>query len=163
MLRLLFLTHQTVIMIRKFLVFIMTGLTLHATAQTMQDSVKQAVEQLFTAMRTKDTSLLRQCFGPNAVLQTITKDKTGNLVVSDEKVDAFAISISGHEAGSLDERISFEAIHIDGPMAAVWTPYQFYYKGNFSHCGVNSFQLVRLDGSWKIQYIIDTRRKANCE
>lgn len=142
---------------------ILTGATVHATSQTTQDSVQQAVEQLFTAMRTKDTSLLRQCFSSNAVLQTITKDKTGRLVVSDEKVDAFAISISGHEVGSLDERISFESIHIDGPMAAVWTPYQFYYKGNFSHCGVNSFQLVRLDGAWKIQYIIDTRRKANCQ
>lgn len=147
----------------KFLTALFICITIHASAQTTQDSVKQAVEQLFTAMRTKDTTLLRLCFTSNAVLQTITKDKTGKLDVVDEKVDAFAISISGHEAGSLDERISFEAIHIDGPMAAVWTPYQFYYKGNFSHCGVNSFQLVRLDGAWKIQYIIDTRRKINCE
>jgi hypothetical protein len=28
---------------------------------------------------------------------------------------------------------------------------------------VNSFQLIKLDGKWKISYIIDTRKKEGCE
>ena len=63
---------------------------------------------------------------------------------------------------SLEERITFSSIHIDGNLASVWTPYQFYFQGKFSHCGVNSFQMVKENGEWKIQYIIDTRRKDNC-
>jgi hypothetical protein len=47
-------------------------------------------------------------------------------------------------------------------MAAVWTPYNFYYNGQFSHCGVNSFQVIRFKDGWKIQYIIDTRRRTGC-
>ena len=39
----------------------------------------------------------------------------------------------------------------------------FYYKGQFLHCGVDSWQLVRLNGVWKIQYLIDTRRKEPCQ
>jgi len=62
-----------------------------------------------------------------------------------------------------DERIVFETIRIDGPLASVWTPYNFYYEGKFSHCGVNSFQLVKINGEWKIQYLIDTRRKQGCK
>jgi len=62
-----------------------------------------------------------------------------------------------------DERISFETIKIDGPLAIAWTPYKFYYEGKFSHCGVNSFQLVRVDNQWRIQYLIDTRRRQGCE
>jgi hypothetical protein len=62
-----------------------------------------------------------------------------------------------------DERITFETIKIDGPLAVAWTPYKFYYEGKFSHCGVNSFQLVRLNGAWKIQYLIDTRRRTGCQ
>jgi len=54
-------------------------------------------------------------------------------------------------------------VKIDGPLAIVWTPYKFYFNGKFSHCGVNSFQLVRFNGVWKIQYLIDTRRRAGCE
>jgi len=47
-------------------------------------------------------------------------------------------------------------------MATVWAPYKFYYKGTFSHCGVDMFQLVRMKGGWKIVYLIDTRRKEPC-
>ena len=54
---------------------------------------------------------------------------------------------------------TFETIKIDGALASVWTPYKFYSGATFSHCGANSFQLVKIDGAWKIQYIIDTRRK----
>ena len=54
------------------------------------------------------------------------------------------------------------AIEIDADLATVWTPYQFYYQEKFSHCGVNTFTLVRQKGEWKINYIIDTRRKDNC-
>jgi hypothetical protein len=45
----------------------------------------------------------------------------------------------------------------------VWTPYRFIFNGKFSHCGVNSFTLVKLNGEWKINYVIDTRRKEKCE
>ena len=70
----------------------------------------------------------------------------------------------GHlKKDSADERIQFETIKIDGPLAIVWTPYNFYHNGKFSHCGVNSFQLVRFDGIWKIQYLIDTRRRTGCK
>ncbi|MFP3594978.1 hypothetical protein SB689_23835, partial [Chryseobacterium sp. SIMBA_038] len=63
----------------------------------------------------------------------------------------------------LEERIIIEAIHTDGNLASVFTPYSFYLKGKFSHCGANSFQLVKQNEEWKIQYIIDTRRKDNCK
>jgi hypothetical protein len=67
------------------------------------------------------------------------------------------------EGTNLDERILDYQIKIDGALASAWTPYNFYVNGNFSHCGVNSFQLVKMDDVWKIVYIIDTRRKEPCE
>jgi hypothetical protein len=62
-----------------------------------------------------------------------------------------------------DERIKFEAIHAEKSLASVWTPYSFYINGKRSHCGTNSFQLVKMADGWKIQYIIDTRRKQGCD
>jgi hypothetical protein len=44
-------------------------------------------------------------------------------------------------------------------LPAFGRPYQFYIGDKFSHCGVNSFQLVKLQGQWKIQYLIDTQEK----
>ncbi len=124
-----------------------------------EDSVKKAVNQLFIAMKTSDSILIRKSFSKNAVLQTITK--TGE--VKNENINDFVLSISKAEKQSLEERIKFSNILIDGNLASVWTTYEFYYKGQFSHCGVNSFQLVKSNNEWKIQYIIDTRRKDNCK
>mgnify|MGYP002789519650 CR=1 FL=1 len=132
-------------------------------AQTTEDSVKAAITGMFQAMKNADSIGLQQSFSPTAVMQTISRNKEGETVVRTESVSAFSSSINRLSKGDADERITFGAVHIDGPMASVWTPYEFYYKGNFSHCGVNSFQLVRHNGIWKIQYIIDTRRKEGCK
>ena len=152
-------------MIRPFLFFMSFSLSvsLAAKAQTAEDSVKAAVNNLFTAMKNSDSILLRTCFTGNSILQTIVKNKEGNIVVKDESLNEFLISASSQPKGSLDEQIVFDMLRIDGPLAITWTPYNFYYNGKFIHCGVNSFQLVRINNEWKIQYLIDTRRKTGCK
>jgi Putative lumazine-binding len=134
-----------------------------AKAQTTADSVKAAVNNMFAAMKNADSTALKGVFSETAVLQTISRNKEGNTIVRTESLANFAASIGKLSKNDADERISFGAVHIDGALASVWTPYEFYFKGNFSHCGVNSFQLVRINGEWKVQYIIDTRRKDNCK
>lgn len=120
--------------------------------------IEQPVRTLFTAMKNADGGLLRTVFSETAILQTITKDGVKNQDIND-----FINSVSKVEKNDLDERIIIEAIHTDGNLASVFTPYAFYFKGKFSHCGANSFQLVKENGEWKIQYLIDTRRKDNCK
>lgn len=132
-------------------------------AQTAEDSVKAVISNLFFAMKSSDVTLLRTVFADSAVLQTIVKNEAGEPFVRTEPVAGFIESIGTIPVGAADEQISFETIKIDADLASVWTPYKFYFRKNFSHCGVNSFQLVKLRGAWKIQYIIDTRRKTNCE
>jgi hypothetical protein len=132
-------------------------------AQSAEDSVKAVVNQLFTAMKGANAAMLKEAFADSAVLQTIRRKQDGTFFVQDEKVSDFVEQIGKAKKDSLDERITFETIKIDGPLAIAWTPYKFYYAGNFSHCGVNSFQLVRINGRWKIQFLIDTRRRQGCE
>ncbi|MEO6316561.1 MAG: nuclear transport factor 2 family protein [Chitinophagaceae bacterium] len=142
---------------------IFLGLAAGTTAQTTEDSVKAAVTALFDGMKNADANAIQNAFADSAVLQTISNNKEGKLIIKTEPVAAFASSISKMAKGNADERIQFESIKIDGPLASVWTPYKFYYKGQFSHCGVDAYLLVRIAGVWKIQYLIDTRRKTPCE
>lgn len=135
--------------------------TMNVSAQSTRDSVIAAVNQLFEGMKNADTILLQHSFSPNAVLQTID-DSKGSVTVKDESIEGFISFVGKETPGAADERIVVETVKIDGSLAMVWTPYQFFYKGKFSHCGVNVFQLVRLSSGWKIQYIIDTRRKTGC-
>jgi hypothetical protein len=132
-------------------------------AQTAADSVKAAINLFFDGMRNADASMVKASFADSAILQTVVVNREGKVSVRNEPITGFADVLSKQKKGDLDERIEFETIKIDGPMATVWTPYKFYFQGNFSHCGVNSFQLVKLNGTWKIQYIIDTRRRQGCE
>ena len=141
---------------------LLTIYSLTVNAQSTVDSVKLTVNNLFIAMRNAKPDILLSCFADSAILQTITRDKEDRVSIRTEDYHEFADFISKQPAGKADERISFTAIHIDGDLASVWTPYQFYLDGKFSHCGVNSFQLVRVNKQWKIQYLIDTRRR-NCD
>lgn len=147
---------------RYFVILLTMICAASANAQTAEDSVKTVINTMFTGMKNADVALLKTCFGDSAVFQTIGRNKEQQLVVRNESVAGFIESIGKLQAGDADERITFDVIKIDGPLAIAWTPYNFYLKGNFSHCGVNSFQLVRFNGIWKIQYIIDTRRRAGC-
>ncbi len=132
------------------------------SAQMATDSVKATINHLFEAMIEADGVKLKNCFTDSAILQTITKDKEGKDIVKNENVMAFVNMINLVQKGVADERIAFGVVKVDGPLAIVWAPYKFFRNGVYSHCGVNSFQLVRLNGQWKIQYLIDTRHKGNC-
>jgi hypothetical protein len=144
-----------------FLTFIMFSFMVQA--QSAEDSVKAAVNKLFEGMKNSDAALLQSAFTDSAILQTIGRNKEGKTAIQNESVAAFAGFLAQQPKGAADERIIFDLIKIDGPLAIVWTPYKVYFNGVFSHCGVNSFQLVKVGGDWKIQYLIDTRRKKNCE
>lgn len=149
---------------RKILLLLFISVTcISVKAQTETDSVKAVIQQLFTAMRTTDTVLLRSCFDANAIMQTIVTNKEGKTAVQNEEISTFISQVARLPKGSADERIEFEGIHLDGMLANVWTPYRFYFNDQFSHCGADDFTLVKVSGQWKIRYLIDTRRKLDCK
>ncbi len=148
----------------KFVFILLTILfgSLNGSAQTAEDSVKTVINTMFSGMKNGDASLFKSVFSDSAILQTISRNKEGKMIVRSDDISEFAGFVGTLKKDSADERIQFETVKIDGPLAIVWTPYNFYHNGKFSHCGVNSFQLVKFDGVWKIQYLIDTRRRTGC-
>jgi len=133
-----------------------------AIAQQDGDAVKKTIQILFDGMRNADSNAVLSVFAPNAIMQTIAVNKDGKTIVGQNQVANFASYIGKQSKGAADEQIVFDNIKVDGDLAVVWTPYRFVYNGKFSHCGVNSFTLVKMNGDWKINYLIDTRRKENC-
>ncbi|MEO6915067.1 MAG: hypothetical protein ABI151_04935, partial [Chitinophagaceae bacterium] len=93
----------------------------------------------------------------------ISFSNEGKTLIRNEPVSEFIDYVGKQKPGAADERITFDMIKTDGPLATAWTPYKFYFNGEFHHCGINSFQLVRVNGEWRVQYIIDTRRMEACE
>lgn len=144
------------------LLLISNSSTISVFAQQEEMAVKATINQLFAGMRNADSTAVFTAFAPGAIMQTIIQSKDGKTSVRQNPVAGFASYVGKQAKGAADEQIVFETIKVDGDLAIAWTPYRFIFNGNFSHCGVNTFTLVKLDGEWKINYIIDTRRKENC-
>jgi len=146
----------------KHVLILLSLVTAPVLAQTSDHAaVRTTIDRMFDGMRNVDTVLFKSVFAPGVSLQSISNNKEGATVVQRASIPTFIASIARQKPGALDERLSGHDINIDGDMAVAWTPYTFYYNGQPSHCGVNSFTLVRLNNEWKILSIIDTRRKCN--
>lgn len=143
-----------------FILFIAASFTHETMAQTAADSIKAVITKTFEGMKDGDTAKIKECFTEGAILQTFRRTKDGGISLTNETVSDFCRAIASLPKGAADEQIVFEQIKVDGRMAAVWVPFKLYLNGKFYSCGVNSFQVVKLDKEWKIQYIIDTRKPA---
>lgn len=147
-----------------FLAFILflTGYTLSAQTLTSDsEDVKTTISRLFEGMRKGDSSMVSSTFAKGMILQSVA-ERNGKVEVRAEEPAAFLKAVGTAHQEKWDERITFDQILLDGNLASVWTSYQFYLGNKFSHCGVNSFQLVKGSEGWKIVYLIDTRRKVKC-
>jgi len=125
------------------------------------EAVKKVITQLFDGMRKGDSSMVSHTFSKGMILQSIS-NRQGEIQVKTDEPAGFLKAVGTPHPNIWDERITFDQVLIDDNLASVWTSYQFYIGDKFSHCGVNSFQLVKGKEGWKIVYLIDTRRKENC-
>lgn len=150
--------------IKLFILFIfVTGIASSVYAQSSEEAEVQAtIETLFEGMLEADAQKVINTFYPDAIMQTMGTNSEGLGTVQKGNLQSFLQGISSAEPGRLNEKILRFEIKVDGPLASVWTPYEFYIGENFSHCGVNSFQLVKMGNGWKIFHIVDTRRQDNC-
>jgi ketosteroid isomerase-like protein len=146
---------------KKFILLMISCSLYGATsmAQTSDEAVKKTINRLFDAMRNSDSVEILSIFTPDAIMQSIMNDKEGKTSLRKNQVQQFASAIGKMAKGAADEQIEFETIKLDGELAFAWTPYRFILNGKYSHSGVDAFCLVKLNGEWKIQYLIDTRRK----
>jgi hypothetical protein len=122
------------------------------------DAVTAPIYQLFDAMREHDQGKILAQFSSQALLQRITAK--GEII--NTGVKKFALSISKNTA-KLDEHLLAVDIKQQNELASVWTPFAFYLNDKLSHCGSNSFQLVQINGEWKIHYLIDVTYLGDCE
>ncbi|MEJ6791167.1 MAG: nuclear transport factor 2 family protein [Lacinutrix sp.] len=121
--------------------------------------VKQTIETFFEGFHKQDSIILKSVIYKEIKLQSIGKNREGVLELTTTENSKFLKSIvSIPEGQDFQEKILSCNIQVDGNMANAWTDYQFWFNGQFSHCGVNSFQLIKENKTWKIFYLVDTRR-----
>ena len=145
-----------------FSIFCFLSITI-LVAQSPEEEVRKTVADFFEAFHAQDSVRMKLTVHPDVILQTIGTNKDGLQQVRTENFKDLVRSITSiPDSVQFQEKIMDYSIQIDGPMANAWTPYEFWLNNEFHHCGVNSFQLFNDAGTWKIIYLIDTRRKEGC-
>ncbi len=128
-----------------------------------EKDAKKIIDTFFEGFHKGDTVLMKSVMAENMVLQTAFTDKDGIPKVVNENTEDFILAIAKRPSNAKwDERLLDYKVEIDGNLAHVWTPYQFWLNGTFLHCGANSFTLTNTPEGWKIIHIIDSRRKEGC-
>lgn len=140
--------------------FILCFLCLSLTLQAQKQEVQKTIELFFEAFHQKDSTRMKSVCSDTIILQSISENPVKGNKLSNETAKEFYKSIASIPSNvKFQEKILSYTIQIDGPMAHVWAPYEFYLNEKFSHSGVNTFTLFKEKDSWKIIYLIDTRRK----
>ena len=138
--------------------------SVHINAQSEDElAVKKTIIDFFDAFHKQDTVALKSFAIGNIKMQSIGRTKEGETKLKTDDYNSFIKGIASiPKENKFEEKLTGFTINIDENMATAWTPYEFWYKGQFSHCGVNSFQLIKENDMWKIIYLVDTRRRDNC-
>ena len=126
-------------------------------------AVKRVITTFFDGMRRGDSTMVRRTLAPAAVFHSFGGEPGQTPTLEIENINGFLKAVGTPHTQIWDERVEFERVLIDANLASVWAPYEFYLGSKFSHCGYDSFQLVKLADGWKIAHVIDTRRKEKCK
>lgn len=131
-----------------------------ASVPDERDAVLAVVQRLWDGMRTRDTALVRSVFDSTALLtRVVTRDGVSRVQVL--PISGF-IEALGRSTETWNERMFAPEVRIDGSLATVWTEYDFHLGTQFSHCGVDAFQLLKTSAGWKVVALSDTARREGC-
>jgi hypothetical protein len=124
-----------------------------------EQPVLASVNALLASFNAGDSAaMLRWVYADGRVTATGTRGSGSGL--RQESWAQFAQRIT--PAGAFQETISDPAIEIDGDAAMVWAPFVVRIAGKVSNCGVDHFDLVRDNGTWKIMNLTFSSRTTGC-
>ena len=134
-----------------------------APAHAQDDSTVQvlgSVDAFLRGLNAKDaTAIAAVSTGDGTVVSHRTRD--GKDTVRTKTIAADFANI-GNEKGQLREVYWDPNVLVHGNIAVVWAPYSFDYNGKRTHCGIDVFNLLKIDGAWKVTGIQYTAEPDNC-
>jgi len=134
-----------------------------AAQESEEAAVMAAVEAMFEAMRAGDSAAMRAVLHPAATGASVSVREGVPTLDREESLDGFVQAVGTPHEEVWGERIWDAEVRVDGNLATAWMKYAFYLGDQFSHCGVDAFQLFKGEDGWKVFHIADTRRREGCE
>ena len=145
--------------------FMILSTFVFAATDADEKAASEIPDKLFAAMQAKDAEAIKNLFVEGGHLVAIQKPRSGKgeSVIRHFTVESFSQMFSGAGGAELIEKMPVKDVKIDGDLAVVSGRYTFHVGKNFSHCGINTFNLARVKGVWKIANAATTIEPTNCE
>lgn len=129
-----------------------------STAQSEEEQVKNAVSAFFEAFHARNADGMQKWIHTDALLRRTAPDSTSVQILKEQSFEALIMGIASiPDTTVFEEKLLGFTIQIDGPLAHVWTPYEFWLDNKLHHAGANSIQLFKEANIWKIIYLVDSR------
>lgn len=144
-------------MTKFFAVLLAAGFVLSGRGVSDERGPLAVAQRLFDDMSTHNASDAETLFIPEAMLFSVKPDGTSAATPHQKFVERI-----GSSKDTLLERIWNPKVLEHGEIAIVWAEYDFHRNGKFSHCGVDSFHMLKTSAGWKIDALSDTRETAGC-
>ena len=77
--------------------------------------------------------------------------------------NSYWIAPSMDDGRTYRERYWSPVVHVRGPIAVVWAPYEFWVDGKTSHCGIDVMDFIKTDGVWHVSNSMWTVEPDACE
>jgi hypothetical protein len=124
-------------------------------------AVIATVQALFDAMAAKDSVTARKLLLPNSVSYITQQgnDSTPALAWSHENI---SIQMRNPDRQVRERMWNIEVL-VHDRIAQLWANYDFYVNGEFRHCGIDAFTLVKEKDGWKIASGAFTVEKLGCQ
>lgn len=130
-------------------------------ADAEETAILSQVQRFFDGLGSQDAAAMQAALLPDAMLTAQRFQADGKISLSRRTGAAFVEGAKG-QAG-LSERMWDPVVMRRGPIAMVWAPYEFQLAGKTTHCGVDVFDMVKVDGTWKIAHLMWTQEPHACE
>jgi len=143
--------------------FFCFAVSISVNAQSADDTkaVRGVIDSLFAEMAASNPPAIVKLQMPESQIVAVARGKDGKNTVHYYSAEAFSKFFTKKDA-NIEEMMYAPKTAIDGDVAMYWGRYVFFVDGKISHCGLNTFHLVRTEGVWKIANAASTIDPTNC-
>lgn len=117
------------------------------------------VQQFFDALANRDTATMRKIVLPGSIYTAVQTQADGTSKVGRMSADE---TFNKEIGPGYVERMWAPVVSRRGDMATVSAPYEFQLNGQTTHCGMDVFGLVKVEGAWKIASLMWTQEPNAC-
>ena len=135
----------------------MTSMILLAATMAIADpapfderaQIMAAVDRVIAAINSNDAEALRQIAIPEGMNISLRYQPDGSATLR-TKSNAQDAAETTTETRKFTEKYWDPTVLVHNGIAVFWAPYSFDIDGKRSHCGMDQFDFIKVDGQWKL-------------